>query len=133
MQAIRSEKTNLEEKVSKELWCRGHRYRRNVKKLTGKPDFAIQKYKVVIFLDSCFWHGCTLHGRLPKSNTDYWENKIARNKQRDNEVTMYYISKGWNILRVWEHQLDADFNKTINYIEDFIQNAKNRNTLTDGL
>ena len=67
MQAIKS-KSKMEDLVAKELWKRNIRYRRNVKTLFGKPDIAIKKYKVVIFIDSCFSHHCPLHTRMPKSN-----------------------------------------------------------------
>ena len=70
MQAIKS-KSKLEDLVARELWKRGIRYRRNVKTLFGKPDIAIQKYRVVIFIDSCFWHSCPVHGNIPKSNVEY--------------------------------------------------------------
>ncbi|WP_356948169.1 hypothetical protein [Fictibacillus fluitans] len=72
MRSIKSV-SKLEEIVSKELWRRGFRFRRNVKDLFGKPDFAIKKYKVVIFIDSCFWHNCPVHGHLPKTNVEYWQ------------------------------------------------------------
>lgn len=124
MQAVRSEKTKLENKVSKELWKRGLRFRRNVKNMKGKPDIAIKKYRVVIFIDSCFWHGCESHCRLPVSNREYWSSKINRNKLRDIEITDYYERKDWNILRIWEHAIKEDFERSIKNISDFIETAK---------
>ena len=124
MQAVRSEKTELENKVSKELWKRGLRFRRNVKNMKGKPDIAIKKYRVVIFIDSCFWHGCESHCRLPVSNREYWCSKINRNKLRDIEITNYYKGNNWNILRIWEHVIKEDFEKSIKNISDFIETAK---------
>lgn len=126
MQAVKSEKTKLENKVSKELWKRGLRFRRNVKNIKGKPDIAIKKYKTVIFIDSCFWHGCELHCILPVSNKDYWHSKIDRNKLRDIEITNYYRKNGWNILRIWEHEVKGDFEKSIKRTIDFIKNASTR-------
>ncbi|MBA4548789.1 very short patch repair endonuclease [Thermoactinomyces intermedius] len=117
--------SKLEDKVCKELWKRGARFRRNVKSLYGKPDIAIKKYKIVIFIDSCFWHGCKIHGKIPKTNREFWVEKLERNIQRDKEVSDYYIRKGWNILRVWEHEIKEDFNGSINKISDFINQAKN--------
>ncbi|MDQ1147032.1 DNA mismatch endonuclease (patch repair protein) [Bacillus sp. SORGH_AS 510] len=105
MKAVKSKGTKLEEMVNKELWTRGIRYRKNNKNLLGKPDISIQKYKVVIFIDSCYWHGCEQHGSIPATNREFWVNKIKRNKERDNEVTEYYQNKGWNLLRIWEHDL----------------------------
>jgi DNA mismatch endonuclease (patch repair protein) len=66
MQAIKSQ-SQLENLVSKELWKKGLRFRKNAKDLFGKPDISIKKYKIVIFIDSCFWHCCNLHGNMPKT------------------------------------------------------------------
>ena len=126
MRAIRSKKTKLEEIVSKELWNRGIRFRKNVNSLYGKPDIAIKKHRVVIFIDSCFWHGCELHCRLPKSNKEYWVNKINRNKQRDKEVTNYYQNLDWTILRIWEHELKENFQEVIDKIVMLIEHIKHK-------
>ncbi|WP_339192788.1 very short patch repair endonuclease [Paenibacillus sp. FSL W8-1287] len=120
MSKIKGSHTKLEDMVTKELWARGFRFRKNVRKLEGKPDIAIKKYKIVIFIDSCFWHFCDIHGHIPKSKIDFWTTKLERNKQRDVEVTSHYLSKNWNILRVWEHELKNDFENTILKISDFI-------------
>jgi DNA mismatch endonuclease (patch repair protein) len=103
MSRIRSTETNLEIQFRKELWNKSIRYRKNDKSFYGNPDLSNKKKKTVVFLDSCFWHGCDLHCRLPKSNTDYWEKKIIRNRKRDQEVTQYYEKQGWKIIRLWEH------------------------------
>lgn len=124
MQSVKSKNTKLENAIIKELWRRGLRFRRNVKELPGKPDIAIKKYKVVIFIDSCYWHGCDLHCRLPQTNRDYWVNKIEANKARDASITGYYNSNGWNILRIWEHRLKDDFIDTIEEVLEFINKAK---------
>ena len=126
MASIGPKNTKLEDKVLKKLWSRGIRYRRNTKGLMGKPDIAIKKYKVVIFIDSCFWHGCEIHGRIPKSRVEFWTNKINQNKQRDNEVTRYYIKNNWNILRIWEHEINQNLDQVVNEIVDFIENQKGR-------
>ncbi|WP_053375553.1 very short patch repair endonuclease [Paenibacillus sp. FJAT-27812] len=125
MSAIRSSRTKIEDKVCSELWSRGYRFRRNVSGLFGKPDIAIKKYKLVIFIDSCYWHGCEIHGNMPKSNQEYWLKKLKRNKERDNEVTNYYQNRGWSIMRIWEHQLKRDsFDKTISVLCSFVDKAK---------
>ncbi|WP_423800763.1 very short patch repair endonuclease [Neobacillus sp. SAB-20_R2A] len=113
--------SRMEELVRKSLWERGIRFRKNVKDLFGKPDIAIKKYKIVIFIDSCFWHACPKHGRMPKSNVDYWINKLERNKTRDLEVNQFYLNQKWNLKRVWEHELKEDFMGTINSLERFIK------------
>jgi DNA mismatch endonuclease, patch repair protein len=122
MQAIKSQ-SNLENRVSKALWNKGYRFRKN-SKLLGKPDIAIQKFRIVIFIDSCFWHVCPIHGNKPKSNQEYWSKKLDRNKKRDHEVNTYYLNNGWNLLRLWEHELKSDFDGTIDKIALFIDNAR---------
>jgi len=121
MRAVKSKGTKLEQKVFKALRKRGLKFRTNVTSLPGKPDIAIKKYKIAIFLDSCFWHGCQLHCRMPKSNTEYWQKKIERNKKRDILITENYKQMGWNVLRIWEHELKENFESTIDKIEHFIK------------
>lgn len=120
MRAIRSQ-SQLENLVSKALWHEGIRFRKNAKDLYGKPDISIKKYKTVIFIDSCFWHSCPIHGNRPLSNQEYWDKKLKRNQERDKEVMQYYLDKQWNILRVWEHEVKNDFDKTIQKIAEFIK------------
>lgn len=119
MRAIKA-RSKLEDKVSKALWNKGFRFRKNRKKLMGKPDLSIQKYQIVIFIDSCFWHQCPIHGNMPKNNQEFWQKKLTRNMERDKEVNRYYKESGWNVLRVWEHDLKKDFEGTVNAIADFI-------------
>ena len=119
-------KSHLEEIVTKELWHRGVRFRRNVRSLKGTPDIAIKKYKIVIFIDSCFWHCCPEHFRMPKSNLEYWERKLNRNKEHDAVVTTYYQDRNWNILRFWEHEIKQDLNKVVTTIEEEIKKAKEK-------
>ncbi|MBP1080772.1 very short patch repair endonuclease [Bacillus capparidis] len=123
MRSVKS-RSKLEDRVSKELWKYGIRFRKNDKKLFGKPDITIKKYKIVIFIDSCFWHLCKLHGHFPKSNPEFWKEKLLRNKKRDEVVTDYYESRGWNIKRIWEHEIQEDFDKVISDTVVFINNAK---------
>lgn len=75
MKAIKSV-SKLESIIAKELWRKGVRYRRNSKSLLGKPDISIKKYKIVIFIDSCFWHLCPIHGKIPASNSLFLGRKI---------------------------------------------------------
>ncbi|WP_256252623.1 very short patch repair endonuclease [Paenibacillus sp. UNC496MF] len=124
MSAIRSTHTKLEDAVTTSLWRMGFRFRKNVRKLKGKPDIAIRKYKIVIFIDSCFWHFCEHHGHIPKSNTEFWIEKLERNKRRDEEIFKYYHELGWQVLRVWEHDLKDDFEATVLRIATFIDNAR---------
>jgi DNA mismatch endonuclease, patch repair protein len=127
MRAIKA-RSKLEDMVASELWKRGIRYRRNNKSLFGKPDISIKKYKIVIFIDSCFWHCCPIHGNMPKSNIDYWKRKLNRNIERDKEVTSFYKQKGWSILRIWEHEVKKDFDLAIEKIINTIKYAKEDRT-----
>lgn len=130
MSSIRS-RSKLEDRVTHALWHRGLRFRKNVRNLIGSPDIAVKKYKVVIFIDSCFWHGCPDHYQIPKTNTEFWVEKIKRNKARDEEVTLHYETSGWQILRVWEHQLKDDFQTTLQHIGDFIKESARPRQVTD--
>jgi len=123
MKAIKSV-SKLESIIAKELWRKGVRYRRNSKSLLGKPDISIKKYKIVIFIDSCFWHLCPIHGKIPASNSLFWEEKLNKNSQRDTEVNNHYKSINWNVKRVWEHDIKSDPQRVINEIYDFIHNCK---------
>ncbi len=105
MSAVKSKETLLEKKMRRALSKHGLRYRKNVKYLTGKPDVAFIGKKIVVFIDSCFWHGCKKHFRMPKTNINYWKTKIEKNKKRDKEVNKIYKKNGWVVLRVWEHDL----------------------------
>lgn len=124
MSSIRGKNTLIEDMVAKELYNNQIRFSKNVKSLLGTPDIAIKKYKIVIFLDSCFWHCCPEHFKMPKTNKEYWQNKIAKNIQRDAKIMQYYKDNNWNILRVWEHEIMQNFKETINKIITFIQISK---------
>lgn len=123
MQAIRSQ-SKLENTVSRELWKKGLRFRKNDKTLFGKPDISIKKYKIVIFIDSCFWHYCKEHGRIPETNKEFWIRKLEKNVKRDKEVTEYYVRNNWNIKRVWEHDINADLDAVVNDLANFIEEVK---------
>lgn len=116
--------SKLESIVASELWKKGYRFRRNTRKMVGTPDISIKKYKVVIFIDSCFWHQCPIHGTMPKSNVEFWEKKFTRNKQRDRKVNAHYEEKGWNIKRVWEHEVRKDLDRVTMELGEFIDSAK---------
>ena len=88
----------------------------------GKPDFIHKKTKIAIFLDSCFWHGCPDHCRIPHTNVEYWQKKIERNKKRDELVKRTLIKNGWLVLRIWEHSLlkETSFEKCSKKISNLI-------------
>jgi len=121
MRAIKSKDSKIEVEFRKALWKAGFRYIKNPAKYFGKPDLVLKKYKTVIFIDSCFWHGCKNHCRLPATNKKYWVEKIERNKKRDKEVNQYYKKEGWQVLRVWEHEMLKNFDKTIDKTATFLK------------
>ena len=108
MSAIRSQDTKAELALRRILWNSGYRYRKNVRKMLGKPDIVFRKYKIVVFVDSCFWHRCPRHFRKPQSNRRYWTPKIKRNKERDKKVNGWYTKNEWTVLRFWEHSIQSN-------------------------
>lgn len=107
MAQIRGKGTKPEMVVRKFLFGRGFRYRLNHPWLPGHPDIVLRKYRSVIFVNGCFWHGhegCRYYV-VPKSNTEFWKAKIARNRTRDIEEQRRLASMGWHCITVWECQL----------------------------
>ena len=110
MAAIHSASTKPELKLRRALWRLGFRYRVNDKKLPGKPDIVLPKYRTVIFIHGCLWHGhqgCRYY-TVPKTNTDFWKAKIIRNQERDQEVWRRLEAKGWAVIIIWECQLKKE-------------------------
>jgi DNA mismatch endonuclease (patch repair protein) len=105
MSKVRCRDSKIEVEFRKKLWKEGFRYLKNPPKYFGRPDLVLLKHKTVIFIDSCFWHGCEKHGSMPQTRKKFWERKIKRNKERDKEVNKYYKKMGWKIFRIWEHSL----------------------------
>jgi len=109
MSAIRGKNTKPEMIVRRGLWKRGFRYRLNYKRLPGHPDLVLRKYKTCIFINGCFWHGhegCKYY-TVPKTNTEFWVNKVQRNKERDERVKHELNAMGWNCITVWECELKS--------------------------
>ncbi|SHG66480.1 very short patch repair endonuclease [Flavobacterium defluvii] len=126
MQAIKSTATTQEVRLAKALWDLGYRYRKNNKKVFGKPDLTFAKYKIAIFIDSEFFHGKdweTQQLRI-KSNREYWISKIERNMKRDIEVNEYLISKKWKVIRFWSKEVQKELNSCIEKIQQEIQLSK---------
>ena len=120
MAAIKGKDTKPEMIVRKYLFSRGLRFRVQVRKLPGKPDIVLPKYKTAIFVNGCFWHGhegCK-YFRLPKSNVEFWKEKIERNLERDKESMQALFDLGWKVIRVWECELRNKANRedTLNKI-----------------
>lgn len=118
MSRIKSRDSKIETLFRKELWKHGFHYRKNSDKYFGKPDVVLRQHKTVIFVDSCFWHGCKKHCRVPTARKSYWLKKIARNVARDKEVKKRYKKQGWKIFRIWEHQIKLSKDKAVAGILD---------------
>ncbi|MCM1515732.1 MAG: very short patch repair endonuclease [Paraprevotella sp.] len=127
MSHIRSKDTKPEIRVRQELYRRGFRYRLNVRKLPGTPDIVISRYRTAIFINGCFWHGhkgCRLFV-MPKSNTEFWESKITRNRRRDFIATSMLEALSWNVITIWECELSPrKFKETMDKVESLL--ATNR-------
>lgn len=108
MQKIRSVDTKPEKVVRSLLFKLGYRFRLHSKELPGKPDIALSKYKTVVFIHGCFWHGCTKCDRgtrIPKTNREKWVEKIDQNKRRDIRVQRELTDSGWKVLVIWSCEL----------------------------
>jgi DNA mismatch endonuclease (patch repair protein) len=111
MQGNRKRDTRPELALRSELHRRGLRYRIDAKPLESlrcRADIVFRGQKVAIFVDGCFWHGCPEHGSRPKTNSSYWNAKIARNVERDRLNDAELSGAGWIVVRVWEHELPSD-------------------------
>ncbi len=119
MAAIHSASTKPELCLRQALWHHGFRYCVNDKRLPGRPDIVLPKFRTVIFVHGCFWHGhkdCKDY-TIPKTNPEFWKAKIARNQERDQEVWRKLEAKGWVVVIVWECQLKkANLENTINRV-----------------
>lgn len=107
MAAVKGKDTKPEMIVRKYLFSQGLRFRLQVKNLPGKPDIVLPKYKTVVFVNGCFWHGhkdCRYY-RLPKSNVEFWQQKISRNIERDCRTEAELTTLGWRVIRVWECEI----------------------------
>ena len=115
MSHIRATNTAIEVRVRKELFRRGFRYRKNVKTLPGKPDIVLPKYHTVIFIHGCFWHrheGCKI-AHVPKSRVSFWEAKFQRNVDNDRKHKAELENMGWNVIVLWECEIEKKFDETI--------------------
>ncbi len=126
MSRIRGKNTKPEMILRSELFKRGFRFRVHRKDLPGKPDIVLQKYKTIIFVHGCFWHfhkECK-EGRIPSSNSSFWKEKLIKNIAKDKKDKKECEALGWNVIIVWEREIEKKLNETI---EKLIVNIKNQN------
>lgn len=128
MSCIKGKNTKPEGIVRKYLFSKGFRYRKNDKRLPGTPDIVLPKYKTVIFVNGCFWHGhegCR-YFVVPKTNTKFWVNKIETNKQRDSRKINDLQALGWRVITVWECELKRKVStKTLEQLNSLIKQKSN--------
>ena len=129
MASIHSEDTRPEQAVRRELWHRGYRFRKCVRTLPGTPDIVLPKYRTCIFVNGCFWHGhkgCSKFV-MPKTRTEFWANKIARNQERDLVNIQRLESIGWSAITVWECELGkSSIENTIEKIESMLEENRTK-------
>lgn len=131
MKNIKSNDTKIEVMLRKALWKRGYRYRKNYKELPGKPDIVLTKYKIVIFCDGEFFHGKeweVLKPRLETSNnSEFWINKISKNRERDEEINKKLLCLGWTVVRFWGNDIKKRTDECVRVIEEAIWDVKMEN------
>lgn len=99
--------TAAEVAIRRELHRRGHRYRVDLRpsdRLRTRADIAFTRWRVAVFIDGCFWHGCPDHWTAPKANAAWWREKIEANVARDRRTDTALAAEGWLVVRVWEHE-----------------------------
>jgi DNA mismatch endonuclease (patch repair protein) len=110
MKRQRTKGTGPELALRSELWRRGLRYNveRSVVNRRRRVDIVFVTARLAVFVDGCFWHGCPLHGTTPRTNTDWWSEKLTRNRMRDLDTDRELGEHGWTVLRFWEHEDPVD-------------------------
>ena len=127
MSCIKGKGTKPEEMVRKYLFSQGFRYRKNDKKLPGTPDVVLPKYKTVIFVNGCFWHGhegCK-YFVWPKNNAEFWHKKIQDNILRDQKKIQALNILGWKVIVVWECKIKSDKEDTLKNLIKEIKGDEN--------
>ena len=129
MSRIKSKDTKPELLVRKFLHSSGFRFRLHDKKLPGKPDLVLKKYKTVVFVNGCFWHGhegCK-YSELPKTRAEFWRNKIGKNKESDILNIRELQQNGWKVITVWQCELRKNIDERLNLLTDQIKSAQSNN------
>ena len=122
MSQIKSKDTTPEILLRSILHCAGLRFRLHVKKLPGRPDIVLPRFKTVIFVNGCFWHhhtGCD-YAYIPKTRTEFWLEKFKRTKERDLEKNRALEGQGWNVFTVWECEIKEDPLDVLKRISSFL-------------
>ena len=125
MQHIKAADTSIEVKLRTALWREGLRYRKNYKKLPGKPDIVFLKPRVAVFCDSSFWHGRNFETKKQvATNSDFWISKIRRNIERDKEVNQLLAEMGWTVLRFWDNEINKHLPECVEAVKEALTSKK---------
>lgn len=124
MRGIRQKHTNIEKLLRSGLHRAGlrfHIHRRVVQECRSIVDVVFPSAKVAVFVDSCFWHGCPIHGTSPKVNQEWWQAKLRANRDRDRRTCRSLRAAGWSVIRVWEHE---NFDKAVESIRSVVEQRR---------
>ena len=127
MSRVKGKNTGLETRVRSELHKRGFRFRKHLKDLPGKPDIVFTKARVAVFLDGDFWHGYRF-STWQDTVSPFWKAKIAKTIERDRKYDRQLQDRGWTVLRLWQHEIEQDFETSISYITSAV-NGKSTVTM----
>jgi DNA mismatch endonuclease Vsr len=129
IQAVRASGSKIEIALGKAFFAQGLRYRKNDRKVFGKPDLTFIKFKLAVFVDNELWHGKDWETKKfdHKSNQEFWLTKIERNIKRDKEVNEKLIEEGWKIMRFWGKDIIKNLDKCINKIQKTINEIERKN------
>lgn len=121
MARVRSKDTDAELLLRRALWSAGLRYRVTARKLPGTPDITFGSTKLAVFVDGCFWHGCPEHYTKPRANDSFWQEKLRRNRARDERVDAELAALGWLSVRVWEHEVYEDVGNVVDRVKTLVR------------
>jgi DNA mismatch endonuclease (patch repair protein) len=123
MSRIRKMDTKPELRIRRLAFARGLRYRKYSKHLPGNPDLVFAGARVVVFVDGDFWHGWRFEEWESKLASSYWRQKIRRNRQRDEDCRARLKANGWTVLRIWEHEIEADAGACVDRLERAVRRS----------
>ncbi len=126
MSRIKGKNTSIERALSRALWHKGIRFRKNSSSVFGHPDISIKKYRIAIFCDGDFWHGYDWENRKDaiKSRREYWIPKIERNIAKDEETNHILSAMGYKVIRIWEHEIRNDIDDVVAMIMRAIEEQR---------
>jgi DNA mismatch endonuclease (patch repair protein) len=122
MSRIRGKNTKPEVALRSALWSLGLRYRLHAP-ISGKPDIVFPRHRVAVFVDGCFWHGCPEHSVRPKTNSQFWKDKLEKNIARDRRTSASLTNEGWTVVRFWEHEIKGNIPDVVERVIQAIRKA----------